>query len=79
MSSEPSSEAFAYRCRKICPGEGLRSQCTPLGAAGQSLAVVRQGKRVMAHDLLAPIYGWFREGFATADLRDAKALLDELR
>jgi predicted ATPase len=33
----------------------------------------------MAHDLLAPIYGWFREGFATADLRDAKALLDELR
>ncbi|HSA81324.1 MAG TPA: hypothetical protein VLE23_10920, partial [Geminicoccaceae bacterium] len=38
-----------------------------------------QGKRATAHDLLAPIYGWFREGFQTADLRDAKALLDELR
>ncbi len=29
-------------------------------------------------DLLAPLYGWFTEGFDTADLRDAKALLDEL-
>ena len=37
-----------------------------------------QGRRAMAHDLLAPIYGWFTEGFETADLRDAKALLDEL-
>ena len=32
-----------------------------------------------ARDLLAPIYGWFTEGFDTADLKDAKALLDELR
>ncbi len=32
-----------------------------------------------AHDLLAPVYGWFTEGFDTADLKDAKALLDELR
>ena len=31
-----------------------------------------------AHDLLAPIYGWFTEGFDTADLKDAKALFDEL-
>ncbi len=31
-----------------------------------------------AHDLLAPIYGWFTEGFDTADLKEAKALLDEL-
>ena len=38
-----------------------------------------QGKRAMAHDLLAPIYGWFTEGFETADLRDAKAVLDELQ
>jgi predicted ATPase len=38
-----------------------------------------QGKHAMAHDLLAPIYSWFAEGFETADLRDAKALLDELR
>ena len=39
----------------------------------------RQGKRQAAHDLLAPIYGWFTEGFATPDLQEARALLDELR
>jgi predicted ATPase len=37
-----------------------------------------QGKRQEAYDLLAPIYHWFTEGFDTADLKDAKALLDEL-
>jgi len=37
-----------------------------------------QGKRTEAHDLLAPIYGWFTEGFDTPVLQDAKALLDEL-
>jgi predicted ATPase len=38
-----------------------------------------QGRGAEAHDLLAPVYGWFTEGFDTADLKDAKALLDELR
>jgi predicted ATPase len=38
----------------------------------------QQGKRQEAHDLLAPVYGWFTEGFDTADLKDAKALLEEL-
>jgi hypothetical protein len=37
-----------------------------------------QGKRQEAHDLLAPVYAWFTEGFDTADLREAKQLLDEL-
>ena len=37
-----------------------------------------QGKREEARELLAPIYGWFTEGFDTRDLKDAKALLDEL-
>ena len=37
-----------------------------------------QGRRAEARDLLAPIYGWFTEGFETADLKEAKALLDEL-
>ena len=37
-----------------------------------------QGKTAEARDLLAPIYGWFTEGFDTADLKDAKALLSEL-
>jgi predicted ATPase len=37
-----------------------------------------QGKRPEALELLAPVYGWFTEGFDTADLKDAKALLAEL-
>ena len=37
-----------------------------------------QGRRAEARDLLAPVYGWFTEGFDTADLKEAKALLDEL-
>ena len=38
----------------------------------------RQGERAEARALLAPIYGWFTEGFDTADLQEAKALLEAL-
>jgi predicted ATPase len=38
----------------------------------------QQGRRQEAHDLLAPVYNWFTEGFDTLDLKDAKALLEEL-
>jgi hypothetical protein len=38
----------------------------------------RQGKRTEAHQLLAEVYGWFTEGFDTADLQEAKALLEAL-
>jgi len=37
-----------------------------------------QGRRAEARDLLAPVYGWFTEGFDTPDLKEAKTLLDEL-
>jgi DNA-binding winged helix-turn-helix (wHTH) protein/predicted ATPase len=37
-----------------------------------------QGKTAEAHELVAPVYGWFTEGFDTPDLKEAKALLDEL-
>ena len=37
-----------------------------------------QGKRAAAYELLAPIYDWFTEGFDTADLQEAKVLLEEL-
>src|ERR1700730_358392 len=48
--------------------------------AAVSLARLRrdQGRRAEARDLLAPVYGWFTEGFDTQDLKGAKALLDEL-
>jgi predicted ATPase len=49
--------------------------------AAMSIARLRrdQGKRQQAHDLLAPVYGWFTEGFDTLDLKQAEALLEELR
>jgi predicted ATPase len=37
-----------------------------------------QGRRPQARDILAPVYGWFTEGFGTLDLKQAKAMLDEL-
>jgi predicted ATPase len=37
-----------------------------------------QDKRAAAYELLAPVYGWFTEGFDTADLQEAKALLETL-
>ena len=48
--------------------------------AARSLARIwaDRGERRKAHDVLAPIFGWFTEGFETADLKDAKRLLDEL-
>jgi predicted ATPase len=48
------------------------------GATSLGSFWTQQGRRAEAHELLAPIYGWFNEGFDTADLKDAKALLDEL-
>jgi predicted ATPase len=48
--------------------------------AAASLAQLRrdQGRHAAARDLLAPVYGWFTEGFSIPDLKEAKALLDEL-
>ena len=48
--------------------------------AGMSMARLwsEQGKRAQARNLLAPIYGWFTEGFDTLDLKAAQVLLDEL-
>jgi tetratricopeptide (TPR) repeat protein len=47
-------------------------------AAGMARLWRDQGKQREARELLAPVYGWFTEGFDTRDLKEAKALLDEL-
>ena len=47
-------------------------------AMGLSRLWQRQGQRDVARDLLAPLYGWFTEGFDTADLQEARALLETL-
>jgi predicted ATPase len=59
-------------------GEGGRRLCKCDCAMGHQRPFLRQGKRQQARDLLAPVYGWFTEGFDTIDLKEAKALLDEL-
>jgi predicted ATPase len=65
-------QALEVASRQQAKSWELRA-ATSLGRLWQS-----QGKRKQALDLLAPIYAWFTEGFDTADLRDAKTLLDEL-
>ena len=59
---------------------GTQDRDIILGQRARSLARLwqQQGKTTAAHQLLAPIYGWFTEGFDTADLQEARALLDEL-
>ena len=64
--------ALDVACRQEAKSLELRAAMS-LGRLWQ-----QQGKRAEAYKLLAPIYGWFTEGFDTADLQDAKALLDEL-
>jgi predicted ATPase/class 3 adenylate cyclase len=75
--NEAAAEACFHQALKIAPRQQARS--LELRAA-MSLARLwqRQGKRAEAHQVLAPLYGWFTEGFDTADLQEAKALLEEL-
>jgi predicted ATPase len=74
------AEAGSWFQRAIDTAAGQQAKSLELRAATSLARLWRdQGKRAQARDLLAPIYGWFTEGFDTADLKDAKALLDELR
>ena len=68
----------SYR-RAIAVAERQHAKTLELHAATRLAYLWRdQGKRIEAHDLLAPIYGWFTEGFDTPVLIEAKALLDAL-
>ena len=57
---------------------GQEAKALELRAAMSLSRLWQQGKRAEAHELLAPIYGWFTEGFDTADLKEAKVLLEAL-
>ena len=70
-------EAELRRAIEIAEAQGAR--LWQLRAAIDLARLWRDYGRSEAHDLLAPIYDWFTEGFGTADLKQAKALLDELQ
>jgi predicted ATPase len=73
------SKAEAYFERAIAIAREQKAKSWELRAATSLARLWRdQGKRQQARDHLAPIYGWFTEGFNTLDLKEAKALLDEL-
>ena len=80
MSPEPdAAKAQAHFERAIAIARAQQAKSWELRAATSLARLWRDhGKRQQARDLLAPVYGWFTEGFDTADLKEAKALLDEL-
>jgi predicted ATPase len=75
----PQEEAETWMQRALDVARRQQAKSLELRAA-MSLARLwqSQGKRQEAYDLLAPVYNWFTEGFDTADLKEAKTLLDEL-
>jgi predicted ATPase len=79
QTGTPQAEAEA--CFQQALGVAHRQQAKSLelrAATSLSRLWQQQGKRDEARELLAPVYGWFTEGIDTADLHDAKALIEEL-
>jgi predicted ATPase len=73
------AKARAHFERAIAIARAQKAKSWELRAATSMARLLRDhGKRQQARDLLAPVYGWFTQGFDTADLKEAKALLDEL-
>jgi len=69
------SQAEAYFYRALAVARQQQAKSWELRAA---MSMARRCKRTEALELLAPVYGWFTEGFDTRDLKDARALLEEL-
>jgi predicted ATPase len=71
---ESQAEAFFHQALAITRRQQARS--LELRAAMSLARLWQQGKHAEACALLAPVYGWFTEGFDTSDLQEAKALLE---
>jgi predicted ATPase len=80
MLPEPdAAKAETYFNRAVAVARRQQAKSLELRAAMSMARPWRdQGKRDEAREVLAPVYGWFTEGFDTLDLKEAKALLDEL-
>ena len=73
------AKAEAYFERALAVARQQQAKSWELRAAMSLARLWRdQGKVQQARELLAPVYGWFTEGFDTRDLKEAKALLEEL-
>ena len=73
----PEAEAWLQQALDVARRQGAKS-LELRAAMSLSRLWQQQGKRTEAYVLLAPIYGWFTEGFDTMDLQEAKVLLEEL-
>lgn len=81
LDTTPGSELEAERCfgEAISVARQQQAKSWDLRAAASLARLWRdRGERERARELIASVYGWFTEGFDTADLLDARALLDEL-
>jgi predicted ATPase len=79
LPERDTAKAEAYFERALSVARQQQAKSWELRAAMSMARLWRdQGKRDEARDLLAPVYGWFTEGFDTLDLKEAKALFDEL-
>ncbi len=80
MSSEPDAvKAERHFARALEIARAQQARSWELRAATSLARLWRdRGRRAEAHDLLAPVYGWFTEGFDALDLKEAEALLEEL-
>jgi predicted ATPase len=80
IAPEPdAANAQMYFERALSVARAQQAKSWELRAAMSMARLWRdQGKRNEARELLGPVYGWFTEGFDTLDLKEAKALLDEL-
>jgi predicted ATPase len=73
------AKAEAYFERSLAVARQQQAKSWELRASTSLAHLWRdQGKAQQARELLAPVYGWFTEGFDTRDLKEAKALLEEL-
>jgi len=80
LPDQDGKKAEAYFERALTIARAQQAKSWELRAAMSMARLWRdQGEQRQAHDLLAPIYGWFTEGFDTLDLKEAKALLEQLK
>jgi predicted ATPase len=78
LAGQPEAAEARYRTALAVAREQSAKALELRAAMSQARVWRDRGRRPAARDLLAPVYGWFTEGFATPDLKEARALLDEL-